>query len=143
MQTENKGNMKRHWKNEAEWGSGAEHGRAGKQESGGLAGWGPPADGRRTNELIWKYYFSFSRTVFQTQTKYKRYRVGLLHAKASNDAGSKSALNQAELRSAGTSYCSAGAKRNVAIYYTTQKTEPCRHRGWATLPWQPGRDTLT
>lgn len=51
MQTENKGNMKRHWGNKAELtrGSSVEHGGAGKQESGALTGRGPSSQ-RKKNE---------------------------------------------------------------------------------------------
>lgn len=61
MQIENKGNMKRHWKNEAElkWGSSAEHGGAGKPESGAQAGWDPPEHARTkwTNTEILLFIF--------------------------------------------------------------------------------------
>lgn len=59
-------------------------------------------------------FFVFQDSISNTN-KIWMTQCSFLHAKASNDVGSKSALNQAELRSVGTSYCSAEAKRNFAI----------------------------
>lgn len=59
-------------------------------------------------------FFVFQDSISNTN-KIRMTQCSFLQAKASNDVGSKSALNQAELRSVGTSYCSAEAKRNFAI----------------------------
>lgn len=59
-------------------------------------------------------FFVFQDSISNTN-KIQMTQCSFLHAKASNDVESKSALNQAELRSVGTSYCSAEAKRNFAI----------------------------
>lgn len=59
-------------------------------------------------------FFIFQDSISNTN-KIQMTQCSLLHAKASNGVGSKSALNQAELRSVGTSYCSDEAKRNFAI----------------------------
>lgn len=59
-------------------------------------------------------FFVFQDSISNTN-KIQMTQCSLLHAKASNDVGPKSALNQAEKRSVGTSYCSAEAKRNFAI----------------------------
>lgn len=115
MQTENRGNVRHHW--ETRWNQNegpalnTEELENKSQEpwQGGIL---QPTQEEWTDMEI--LFFVFQDSISNTN-KIQMTQCSSLHAKASNDVGSKSALNQAELRSVGTSYCSAEAKRNFAI----------------------------
>lgn len=115
MQTENRGTMRHHWENKQDGNKGpvlnTEELQNKSQESwqGGIL---QPTQEEWTDMEI--LFFIFQDSISNTN-KIQMTQCSLLHAKASNGVGSESALNQAELRSVGTSYCSAEAKRNFAI----------------------------